>query len=197
MIIKKTAVKITEILAFAKQVSENTDWSLQDAIAKLIEEQGELSEALMVEAGRLPHKSLSEDSYCEIADVIIQVCDVVRGINIRIKSQDILLDDFKINGLSEGTVFKNESDRVRYFISDIVPAISQLIKCASVGGSIDSTEVVELKPRDKANLINSFNECIAKLVCLSGNEELEAEQLFNNLTRKLGKWEVIQETTEA
>lgn len=71
----KLALTMNNILSFAK--IPNDDWTKLDAFMKGIEEAGELSEAIMITCGRLPHKELSEEPTGEIADSINQIIDTL------------------------------------------------------------------------------------------------------------------------
>ena len=67
--------KLKAIMEFA--IQPRGDWDLDDAILKGAEEQGELSEAILITCGRLPHKTLSEHPTGEIADNLNQLIDVL------------------------------------------------------------------------------------------------------------------------
>jgi NTP pyrophosphatase (non-canonical NTP hydrolase) len=69
-----------------------TYWSFSDSVMKGNEEQGELSEAIQINMGRMPNKSLKEPVQGEIADCINQVIDLfsVLLVDVHISKQEIL-----------------------------------------------------------------------------------------------------------
>lgn len=80
---------LIDLLNVSKSIP-NTGWTVQDAVSKLFEEGGELSEAAMIKSGRLPHKTLVEDGdFEETADVLICALDVLAKLNLNMTSDEI------------------------------------------------------------------------------------------------------------
>ena len=82
------------IMDYAAIANHNpkTYWSFSDSIMKGNEELGELSEAIQIHTGRLPHKTIDEAVQGEIADNINQVIDLfsVLLVDTHIAKQEIL-----------------------------------------------------------------------------------------------------------
>jgi NTP pyrophosphatase (non-canonical NTP hydrolase) len=82
--------ELIDILDFGKTVTPDT-WSVQDAVAKLFEEGGELSEAAMTKSGRLKHKIFKPDNdFEETADVLLCALDILGKLNEHMTSAEIL-----------------------------------------------------------------------------------------------------------
>jgi NTP pyrophosphatase (non-canonical NTP hydrolase) len=82
--------QLEDIIDFGKAIPLSK-WSVQDAVSKLFEEGGELSEAAMIKCGRLPHKKPTEGGdFEETADVILWALDVLLRLNPEMPTKVIL-----------------------------------------------------------------------------------------------------------
>ena len=79
-----------DIINFGKTV-DNDVWNTSDAVAKLFEEGGELSQAAMVKSGKLPHKIYKPDNDVEeTADVILCALDILGKCNPNVPAEELL-----------------------------------------------------------------------------------------------------------
>lgn len=73
------AAEVCDLLLDGINLSRHlrNDWSLSDRGLKLVEEVGEVSEAILAINGRFKHKKMKEPVEGELADVMLQCMDVL------------------------------------------------------------------------------------------------------------------------
>lgn len=71
-----------KIMGLGKESLDIEQWTASEVLCKLFEEGGELSTAMLIETGKMPHKQLKQpdEVYEEAADVIICVLDALAKI---------------------------------------------------------------------------------------------------------------------
>lgn len=72
----KLVEQVKRAVALSRLGKQTGNWSVERRFMKLVEETGELSEALLYAQGLLPNKEMKEPVSGEIADVTIQAIDV-------------------------------------------------------------------------------------------------------------------------
>ena len=177
--------KLNEVKNYAQKANENTLWTSESALLKLNEEVGEVSEALLVETGLMPHKKLSEDSYSEAIDVILCLLDVFRDapINVQFNPQNHL----KIGVRTRQSYFLEVSYRLIYELITEQLAILNL-----------SNEEKEAFWRNKDRLERTqslFDKTIFTLSLLAEKED-DPLSGMNVVDKKLSKWVLADNTRE-
>ncbi|AVH85403.1 hypothetical protein RsoM2USA_476 [Ralstonia phage RsoM2USA] len=77
-----------DVLTTSRHVKDN--YPFEAKLAKLTEEHGEFSTAIQIERGHLPHKTASESSFGEAADMMIVILDVLRSHHSDLDDESII-----------------------------------------------------------------------------------------------------------
>lgn len=176
--------KIREGRKYAINSASDESWPVSYAILKLLEEQGELAEAVLFEVGSMPHKTMKETSHGEAVDCILCILDSFRDEPLHpVQSM------FEFNSVQE------PDQRLKFFKESIVPDLSRLISFALR---------LESKTQDQKNnfwnnqslsadLRELYNRTIMSL-CILAEDTSGVVNAHKIMDYKLDKWKGSNET---